>query len=118
MFPPVMRLGKHVATDTHVKTKIFDNHSLKVLREVDIPIKAGSVVVLDVLGLHMNRRLSALRIFGLLFFLRCFSFLTQRSFGEMMLKILNQRDSSTPKVIAGLAKRVCAVIHFNFDVFQ
>ena len=58
LFPPAMRLGKHVTTDTCVKTKIFDNHSLKVLREVDIPIKAGSDVVLDILGLHTNRRLS------------------------------------------------------------
>jgi hypothetical protein len=63
MFPPVMRLGKHVTTDTYVKAKIFDNHSLKVLQEVDVPIKAGSVVVLDVLGLHMNRRLSPGQIF-------------------------------------------------------
>lgn len=58
MFPPAMRLGKHVTTDTCVKAKIFDKHSLKILREVDVPIKAGSSVVLDVLGLHMNRRLS------------------------------------------------------------
>ncbi|KIM46888.1 hypothetical protein M413DRAFT_440460 [Hebeloma cylindrosporum] len=54
MFPPVMRLGKLASADTHVKSKIFDSHSLKILREIDVPIKAGSVVVLDVLGLHMN----------------------------------------------------------------
>lgn len=58
MFPPAMRLGKHVTADTCVKAKIFDKHSLKILREVDVPIKAGSAVVLDILGLHMNRRLS------------------------------------------------------------
>ena len=56
MFPPAPRLGKHVTIDTSVKARIFDNHSFEVLREVDIPIKAGTCVVLDVLGLHMNRR--------------------------------------------------------------
>jgi len=57
MFPIALRLGRRVTTDTCVKTKIFDNHSFEVLQEVDVPIQAGSDVVLDVLGLHMNRRL-------------------------------------------------------------
>lgn len=57
MFPPAPRLAKHVTTDTSVKVKIFDSHSLEVQREVDVPIKAGSDLVLDILGLHMNRRL-------------------------------------------------------------
>ena len=82
MFPPVMRLGKQVAADTHVKTKIFDNHSLKVLREVDVPIKAGSVVVLDVLGLHMNRKLFALQAFGLPLFLWFSPFLHSARLGR------------------------------------
>ena len=82
MFPPVMRLGKHVTTDTHVKTKIFDNHSFEVLREVDVPIKAGSVVVLDILGLHMNRRLSASQTYELLFFSWFFSFLRSSCLGK------------------------------------
>ena len=34
-----------------------------------------------------------------------------------MLRILNRRGSSTQKVIAGLVKRVCAVIYFDFDFF-
>jgi len=34
-----------------------------------------------------------------------------------MLRILNRRDSSTPKVIAGLVKGVCAVIYLDFDFF-
>jgi len=54
MFPPVMRLGRIVTADTCVTSRIFDKHSLEVLREVDVPIREGSVVVLDVLGLHMN----------------------------------------------------------------
>jgi hypothetical protein len=56
MFPPAPRLAKNVTTDTSVKVKIFDSHSLEVQREVDVPIKAGSDLVLDILGLHMNRR--------------------------------------------------------------
>ena len=57
MFPPAPRLAKNVTTDTCVKAKIFDPHSLEVLREVDVPIKAGSDIVLDIPGLHMNRGL-------------------------------------------------------------
>ena len=57
MFPPAPRLAKNVTTDTSVKVKIFDSHSLEVQREIDVPIKAGSDLVLDILGLHMNRRL-------------------------------------------------------------
>ena len=57
MFPPVMRLGKIATTDTRVTARIFDNHSLEVRQKVDVPIKEGSIVVLDVLGLHMNRGL-------------------------------------------------------------
>jgi hypothetical protein len=56
MFPPVMRLGRKVYKDTCVQAKIFDSHSLEVLQKVDVPIRAGSDVILDVLGLHMNRR--------------------------------------------------------------
>ena len=56
IFPATSRLGKHVTTDTCVKAKIFDTHSLEVLREVAFPIKAGSDVILDIMGLHMNRR--------------------------------------------------------------
>ena len=55
MFPPAPRLAKNVTTDTCVKANFFDSHSLEVLREVDFPIKAGTDVVLDILGLHMNR---------------------------------------------------------------
>jgi hypothetical protein len=62
MFPPLVRLGKHVTTDTSLKAKIFDNNSLEVLHEVDIPIQAGTDVILDVIGLHMNRRLFARKI--------------------------------------------------------
>jgi phage-related protein len=57
MFSPVPRLGKNITTDTSVKARIFDVHSLEVVREVDVPIEAGSDIVLDILGLHMNRRL-------------------------------------------------------------
>ena len=57
MFPPAPRIEKHVTTDTCLKTRIFDSHSLEVLREVNVPIKAGSDVILDILGLHTNRRL-------------------------------------------------------------
>jgi cytochrome P450 len=54
MFPPAPRLSKNVTTDTCVKVKIFDSHSLEAVREVDFPIKAGTDVVLDISGLHMN----------------------------------------------------------------
>jgi len=57
MFSPVPRLAKNATTDTYVKARIFDSRSLEVLREVDVPIKAGSDIVLDIHGLHRNRRL-------------------------------------------------------------
>jgi hypothetical protein len=57
MFPLALRLGRCVTTDTWVKTKIFDKHSFEVIQEVDVPIQAGSDLVLDILGLHMNRKL-------------------------------------------------------------
>jgi len=34
-----------------------------------------------------------------------------------MLRILNQKDSSTPKVIAGLVKHVRAIGYFDVDFF-
>ena len=117
MFPPAPRLAKHVTTDTFVKTKIFDSHSLEVLRELDVPIKAGSDVVLDILGLHMNRKLFT--NFLIDFFLPASSFSTKRSLGETMSKFLNQRGSSMPTVIAGLAKHVrgvtCSNSAFSFN---
>jgi len=54
MFPLVMRMGKIVTTDTCVTAKIFDKNSLEILRQVDVPIREGSVVILDVQGLHTN----------------------------------------------------------------
>jgi hypothetical protein len=57
MFPIALRLGRRTTTDTLVKGKIFDTHSFELLREVDVSIQAGTDVVLDVMGLHMNRRL-------------------------------------------------------------
>ena len=55
MFPPVTRIARTVTADTSVKARIFDNNSLEKLRELDVKVKAGGHVVLDVMGLHMSR---------------------------------------------------------------
>lgn len=51
---PVPRKACHGSL---TKGKVFNNRSLKVLQEVDTPIQIGTDVVLDVMGLHMNRKL-------------------------------------------------------------
>ncbi|KAF8348725.1 cytochrome P450 [Amanita rubescens] len=57
LFPPVVRLMKSVFTDTILKTRRFTTNtdgSLDNVEVVNTPIKAGSVMVLDINGLHYN----------------------------------------------------------------
>jgi hypothetical protein len=59
LFPPVVRLMKTVFTDTILKTRRFTTNtdgSLDNVEVVNTPIKARSIVVLDILGLHNNRK--------------------------------------------------------------
>ena len=107
MFAPFPRLGKNVNTNTSVKAKIFDNHSLAVLREINVPIKAGSDIILDIPALHMNRRLFPKFLIDFLLTGLPFSFfVTKHSLGDSMLGILNRRGSLTLTIITGLVKHV------------
>jgi hypothetical protein len=58
MFPPVVRLGKHVLGDTTFKARRFTTSPDGKVRNVEqytVPIKGGSMVIIDILALHMNR---------------------------------------------------------------
>jgi len=58
LFSSVPRLGKRVFSDTVIRTRRFTTNPDGTLDKVEVvntPIKAGSVVVLDVHGMHYNR---------------------------------------------------------------
>lgn len=62
LYPAVARLAKVVLVDTSVKARQFSSTAdgkLENIKEITVPIKAGSVVIIDVFGLHNNRKLSA-----------------------------------------------------------
>ncbi|RDB30006.1 hypothetical protein Hypma_014135 [Hypsizygus marmoreus] len=57
LFPAVARLAKLVTTDTTLKARRFSTTSMGKIRNVEqyeVPIKAGSMVLIDIIGLHMN----------------------------------------------------------------
>ncbi|KAF7360194.1 Cytochrome P450 [Mycena venus] len=57
LFPPVIRLSKLVYADATIKAHRFtiDNQSkIDNIQEIHVPIKSGSMVLIDILGLHMN----------------------------------------------------------------
>ena len=59
LFSPVPRLAKNVFSDTVIRTNQFSTKADGTLDKVEVvntPIKAGSVVVLDIHGLHYNRK--------------------------------------------------------------
>jgi hypothetical protein len=54
-----VRLGKQVLTDTDIKARRFTtSHDGKVqdVEEYTVPIKGGSMVIIDISALHMNRK--------------------------------------------------------------
>lgn len=58
LFSSVPRLGKHVFSDTVIRTRRFTTNPDGTLDKVEVvntPIKAGSVIVLDIHGMHYNR---------------------------------------------------------------
>ncbi|KAF8066025.1 cytochrome P450 [Lyophyllum atratum] len=57
MFPPVARLAKHVRTDTTLSARRFSSSKEGKITNVeryDVPIKTGSLVVIDIVALHNN----------------------------------------------------------------
>ena len=63
LFPPVVRLGKHVLADTGIKAHRFTtSHDGKVrdIEEYTVAIKSGSMVIIDIIALHMNREAPSL----------------------------------------------------------
>jgi hypothetical protein len=53
-----MRLAKCVAGDTALKAHRFttdDNGKVQDIEEYNVPITSGSVLIIDILALHMNR---------------------------------------------------------------
>ncbi|KAF8235020.1 cytochrome P450 [Tricholoma matsutake] len=57
LFPPVVRLGKQVLTDTDLKAHRFTtSHDGKVrdVEEYTVTIPGGSMVIIDISALHMN----------------------------------------------------------------
>ena len=59
LFAPVIRLMRTVFSDTILSTRRFTTNidgSLDNVEMVKTPIKAGSVIVLDINGLHYNRK--------------------------------------------------------------
>ena len=58
VFAPVTRLIKTAFSDTILRTRRFTintNGTLDNVEVVNTPIKAGSLIVLDINGLHYNR---------------------------------------------------------------
>jgi hypothetical protein len=54
----VVRLGKHVLNDTAVKARRFTTSpdgKVRDIEEYTVPIKGGSMVIIDIVALHMNR---------------------------------------------------------------
>ena len=59
LFAPVIRLMRTVVSDTILETRRFTPNtdgSLDNVEVVKTPIKAGSLIVLDINGLHYNRK--------------------------------------------------------------
>jgi hypothetical protein len=57
-FPPVVRLGKQVLEDIDIKARRFTTRSDGTVQDVEeytVPIKGGSIIIIDILALHMNR---------------------------------------------------------------
>ncbi|TFK34437.1 cytochrome P450 [Crucibulum laeve] len=57
LFPPVARLAKNVHSDTVLNARTFTTlpeGKIKDVQETYISVKAGSMVIIDVFGLHMN----------------------------------------------------------------
>ncbi|KAG5646335.1 hypothetical protein DXG03_003658 [Asterophora parasitica] len=57
LFPPVARLAKHVQLDTRLSARRFQTNAKGEVTNVekyDVPIKTGSIVIIDILGLHNN----------------------------------------------------------------
>jgi len=53
-----MRLGKRVLTDTDITARRFrtgDDGKVRDVEEYTVPIKGGSMVLIDITALHMNR---------------------------------------------------------------
>jgi hypothetical protein len=53
-----VRLGKQVLTDTKIKARRFttgDDGKVQDVEEYTVPIKGGSMVIIDIPALHMNR---------------------------------------------------------------
>jgi cytochrome P450 len=61
-FPPAIHLGKPVTADVSLPVKHFVPKSdhlnqFSIVHESYVPIPAGSLVMIDILGIHMNRML-------------------------------------------------------------
>ncbi|KAF9010195.1 cytochrome P450 [Cyathus striatus] len=57
LYPPVARMARHTLSDTRLKAKRFSTTSegkIGSVKEITVPIKAGSIVILDTFGLHKN----------------------------------------------------------------
>ncbi|PFH49572.1 hypothetical protein AMATHDRAFT_194702 [Amanita thiersii Skay4041] len=57
LFSPVPRLGKTVLVDTTLKARKFSTNlegKITGIEEYNIPLRAGSIVIVDSHGLHMN----------------------------------------------------------------
>ncbi|KAJ7800399.1 cytochrome P450 [Mycena olivaceomarginata] len=57
LFPPVIRISKLVHADTTIKAHRFtttSNGDIDNVQDISVPVKAGSMVLVDIRGLHMN----------------------------------------------------------------
>ncbi|KAJ7108701.1 cytochrome P450 [Mycena epipterygia] len=57
LFPAIVRLSKLVHADTSIKAHRFATNSegeIHDIQEFSVPVAKGSIVMLDILGLHMN----------------------------------------------------------------
>jgi hypothetical protein len=110
LFPPVARLGKIVGTDTALKAHRFTTGHDGLVRNVEeytVPIKRGSLAIIDIMALHMNRE-TLLRKFAV------FSCCSQPYIGGMMSQSSNLRGSLTQTRIAGHAMPVCTTFELLF----
>lgn len=57
LFPPVARLAKHVRADTTLSARRFSSSpegKITNVEKYEVPIKTGSIVVIDIVALHNN----------------------------------------------------------------
>ncbi|KAJ7359620.1 cytochrome P450 [Mycena albidolilacea] len=57
LFPPVVRISKIIHADTTIKAHRFtttSNGDIGSVQDISVPVKTGSMVLIDIRGLHMN----------------------------------------------------------------